>query len=770
MKITILWQVLDQLLSEMKRVYAEKTGKTIHQVKNVTDYYFLPSKERERDQKTMTLGRHLQETLGNKDIGEKSVYSYLHIPVSKQQNQTFNTNRSLYPNVFVRYLGMKGMKDFLEWCRQNNKLPEAITGRQHDLLHPQTQPAPAPPIHYDVYFSNGKKIGQGVCYLTEEKTVQLKFPVGPRSDRRMLNQVILKGYPERNGQQIILHLSRTPTDVHSSTRRDKTFINFFLEDSSLKNTHWIEGTYTSVTEREAPRSVCGRVLFVRRDSQNTPAEEVAPQHFLSVGKDRLEANPGVHQKPRHASRIYEALVGVYESFVLVNGHYEDQPVIVSSILEIKSNGQVLSKGVAFKDYRGYVELATGLQDVVKIYVETPDERNYFTTLLTTKQTAANELLMKGVFTGFYKGRVRGGREYLRKIPQGYGDVDPRKYRLAQFDHEQADEIRHFFLGESDGLPDDITPAYEQLRYLLWNQTTIRSLPSLAGNYELYHYSAHKLIQRSVLQIKANGKAIFRTGAREMTGDCTVSRDLLAIRLRPIFDGDSFDAHIHVFVDPSLIEHPPADRQNADALLQTMIGYWGGLNDELEPKPACSRCVLVRSEQSFRLLSPGFVRIHSYEYKKLNEHPQRKNLGLFLSGTFNNYLETPRTVNPSDFTPFTFQENEGRQILGRVFFQSALYLAQFLEQNKTELPPLSAPEIQPANLSPEKHRQFLELTILKQLKRAFEHGFGAQDQDCNLLRKATEGSNAPLNRFRSAIRAGEWTVDIGNYYYAQIVGK
>ncbi|MEM6321249.1 MAG: hypothetical protein AAF960_26565 [Bacteroidota bacterium] len=740
MKVKIRWQVLKVLLDLMKEKYEQSNLFQPSPTNSVTDYFFLADRKQAPHSNHSTIGWALQQTFLDANIAEKSVYNYLHIPVTKQRDQFFLLDKK-YPKLFFQYVGFKNFRAFLDWCAENGKLPKAIIEEQTSYLeeHQEQQNQ-----YFYCYFPIQNKVTKAIGTFTNWKTLHLRYL------DQYNEEIHLKGKVESKKKQFCITLYKDHT-IDLKQDRSITFISLATRNSGPVPFRTI-GTYAGVNNLGYP--IAGEIIFekISESVAKTSSPHIGVCAYPSlVNKNIVIERPDNSQPqpsifPNYRRQQLKKLSGIYIGYIYVLK--DNQPTFVEAMTIFRPDGTADCKGYSNIFYSGQLQLFSG-GAYAKLVTTTDDDAHHFTYLFELKYQNDQVVNLEGFYVGSYKNKLVSGKEYLHRIAN-YSvenelkmEQDLREYTYTELFNEQpelASKLKSFL----------INPKKLKLLSRL-NQPVIdeRQQKRLAGTYWMYFYSSTRDIRQYVLKIdKTSNRAYLKTNNNQQFQGIFYLKDhFLFVRLESLLDSSEYLIQLLAYVGAP----------NQQKSVHSVEGIVTGLsNDDRTQRPVSLKTVLIKSKQLFESIACEQIPLASKRFALLNQNKNFPDLGYYLAGSRNNLLETRKGINLKEW-----KTQKTTDILARPFPNHAR--AMFKAACFT------ASEIRPYLTQPEKSEETvlneLAKEFLSQIQEACHHGFGYLEEDRIYFEKQIKTTLSP---FASIFRFQDDWLQLDLYQFFRIL--
>lgn len=642
MKITITWKVAQVLLTELQKKFESSLPTQLD--RHSTSYYFLTKKERKSSPDHPTIGYAIMNILENPEKGsEKAVYNYIYIPAKKRRDQTFS-RKSLYPNLFLKYLGFDNLQAFLKYCKKNELLEMIDIEEQLNHLGKGKNAKSA--LCFKFYYFDGH-LKLGLLTIQDQSKVQLSFY---RSDKQTINYLGQIEGQHNNITNIFL------TRQHSN---DKIFVCLNTGQYGLtESSKFIFGTFAGTSKDGRP---IGGKVFIEKingsdgrmfDIRDTRAEvnNANPRIALNLSQ-KFISTP--HQIPRDYSsltrttnRNLERFHGTYTSYTIHNSEY----CISKSIIKINTDFTI-EASLDGDDYHGTLTFnASGKVLVMNISSQSAD--HFFQTVFQLNDSDKDQLI--GVYAGISKHNLPiSGKQVLLKLntPKkitegGVLKLDSEEYKALR---RKFPIIENYFANRlSNG---KFTDSVQTLRKINSIAGSSNNLDYLSGTYNVFLRSTENTIRKYILEIRKDGGINFH-GLEFYRGSFHVKDHNLIINIHP--DGDQ------EYLQQIICHFTPST--NRLDKLENTVGIFSGLSDSRAP--VCVRCILERTDQRFK-----DIEVEHFSLDLKNESSIKESFLNYLKHEVPNVLTTDKKSNyPKEYFDEVID-------FGEVFYNSTCYLAQ-----------------------------------------------------------------------------------------------
>ncbi len=653
MKITLTWKVAQVLLIELQKKFESSLSNQLDRTS--TSYYFLTKKEREVFPDRPSIGYEIMNILKDPAEGsEKAVYNYIYIPATKRRNQTFS-RKSLYPTLFLKYIGFEDLEAFLKYCNKNELLEKIEIEQQLEFLGGNKDKRQM--LNFKFYYFDGKHLKLGLLTVQDQSKVQLSFY--SRDKQSIFNYL---------GQIEGQHNNITNIFLTRQNSNDKVFICLNTGQYGLtKSSKLIMGTFAGASKNANP--IGGQVFLEtidpanvqKFDIRNTQAEinSADPRIALHLSKKYISTSTKIPKDYNSLIRIFNNKLGTFHGHYISYTIHNSEYCITKSIFKIYTDFTVEASHDG-DDYNGTLSFnASGKALVMNIRSRSED--HFFQTVFRLSDSNNDQLL--GVYSGISKNNLPvSGKQVLLKSKLedevsegGILKLDSKEYKILR---RRYPVIENYF---ANRIPNNnFTDSVQTLRKINSIAGSGNNLDYLSGTYNLYFRSTGNTVRKYILEIRNDGGINFH-GLEFYRGSFHIKDHNLIINIHPDGDQEYLQQIICHFI-PST---------NKMEKLKNTVGIFSGLSDSRAP--VCVRCILERTEQKFEEIE--------VEHFSLNSEN-----GSSIPKSFLNYLkhEIPNvllTDKKSDYSEEYFNDVID---FGEVFFNSTCYLSQQYTSSKDDL--------------------------------------------------------------------------------------
>ena len=688
----ITWSVLEALLKVMCHKFDESINSSKNS--NCTNYYFLPGKERAKKPDEPTLGKAVIDANPeiSKSIAEKAVYNYLYIPATKRRNKEFN-NKSIYPQIFLKYIDCNELSDFLDLCEQKKLLKDYLIEEQRELLSLNAEKKEI--FQYKFFYFDGRRIKLGKLEVENMKKATLLFQY---NDSVKLTAYLGTVYFQNN--IAYFSLNRQGENSHLS-------MSFYIGTEGFNRyTKLMQGTFSAADKDSTPIAGHAIIEYIEPDKEfdikdtATHLNSTSPEILLHLSNRFIGTSNNL---PRDYFNLINANVqrvcrlrGTYVSYTIDN----ENQCLARSIYKVNNDFTVLCKSKPTGFFSGAIKIyASGKIGVLTLKSNNSDAFFHVTLQLDSKK---DNSVYEGVYSGISLHNFpESGREiFIKQEGTEFDQTEPSVIKLNKPAFKDLIKKHPFiesFFTNSFG------------RRYIEDISTIQKINSISksrewldkfkGVYLMYFRSSVDTIRKYVLHIKNDG-SIKLKGNINYSGHYHVKANNLIINIQPGKYQEYFQQIIFYL----------GNRNEVDKL-NDASGIFSGLSDS--GAPISTRCILTRTQ------SLSYEKESNEDYNVSDLEGLSKKLPVplssYLIGKTDNVLISEKKSNDSNF-----QSND----YGELYFNSSCYLASQKETNEDNNTKV----------------------IIKQIVQAIEHGFN----NASLLKKElSEGGY--LHQYREFIK-------------------
>lgn len=650
MKFTLTWKVAQILLLELQKKF--ESSLQVKLDNQSTSYYFLTKRERETRPTAPTIGYELMNFLEVPNEGsEKAVYNYVYIPATKRRDQTFS-RKSLYPGLFLNYLGFKDLKEFLKYCEDESLLsPEDIT-HQLNLLEDKSTGTGS--LNFKFFYFDGKHLKLGLLNVTTYSNVHLSFYSNEKNNT-------LNYYGKLEGQ----HSNITNILLTRQDSNDKVFICLNTGQYGLtRASKLVTGTFAGTSKNSRP--IGGQVFMelltpeesTHFDIKNSRAaiSSADPRIALHLSQKYIATSDKIPKDYGALISVFnkkiKAFQGTYISYTIHNTEH----CIIKSIFKINTDYTVKATHNG-DDYHGTLRFHPSGKALV-MDVKTENGHYFYQTVFQLNDSRNDRLL--GIYAGVSKNNLPiSGKQILIRSENETEKLRSKVIKLEEDTYRKLKKefpiIEDYFSGR---LPNcNFTDSSRMLKKIKSIARSGNNLRYLSGTYKVFFRSTENTIRKYALEIKENGSINFR-GLQFYRGSFHVKDNNLIINI--------YENGGQAYLQQMIFHFLP--NSNKGEKLKNTIGIYSGLS--VSRAPLCVRCILQRTNKTF-------------EKVDVEQFSLDLDIGQSIPESFLTYLkhETPNimmTDKKSDYSDEYFNDVID---YGEVFFNSSCYLAQQYELEK-----------------------------------------------------------------------------------------